>query len=377
MSIISQTKNHNAVVAGEINRRGFMHTSALAMGAAFVSPFYIGKPKQNLLGDTLGHGDFKYRVHKHWGDLAPAKNPVKNCHEMVMDAQGRLIMVGDETKNNILIYDKSGKLLDYWGIRYSGGHGLTLWDAGGEEFLFICDTPGTVVKTTLDGRELMMIGHPSKYGAYAEDDAFSPTETAIGPKGDIYVADGYGSQYVLQFTHDGEFIRKIGGGAGDGPDQFRTAHGVCIDDRDPDNPTLLITSRAHNCFKRFTLDGEYLESICLPGAFVCRPVIKGSHLYAGVCWSSAVKFDPDDSQGTHPYHINPNSGFVCILDEDNKVISNPGGTAPSYVDGKLQTMLQEQAIFNHCHDVCIDEDENIYVCQWNANETYPIKLERV
>ena len=137
------------------------------------------------------------------------------------------------------------------------------------------------------------------------------------------------------------------------------------------NPTLLITSRASNCFKRFTLDGTYVETISLPGAFVCRPVINGSNLYAGVCWSSAVKFS-DNVKNSHPSQNNPNSGFVTILDKDNKVISNPGGTAPKYKKGQLQTMLQEEPIFNHCHDVCIDDDKNIYVCQWNANKTYPV-----
>ena len=360
-----------------MKRREFVQSSAALSVGAVIPSFYIGKSHSNYGKEIIGHGDFTYRVHKHWGDLAPTKNPVLNCHEMVQDSKGRLIMVGDETKNNILIYDKSGKLLDFWGIRYSGGHGLTIWDAGGEEFLFICDTPGTVVKTTLDGRELMMIGHPSNYGAYAEDDRFSPTETTIGPNGDIYVADGYGSQYVLQFTKEGEFIRKIGGGAGDNEDQFRTAHGVAIDDRDKNNPTLMITSRAHNSFKRFTLDGKYLETIHLPGAYVCRPVIHGENLYAGVCWSSEIKFDPENSGETHPYNVSPNSGFVTILDKNNKVVSNPGGTAPTYVDGVLQTMVQDQPIFNHGHDVCLDEDDNIYVCQWNANKTYPIKLERV
>ena len=69
---------------------------------------------------------------------------------------------------------------------------------------------------------------------------------------------------------------------------------------------------------------------------------------------------------------------TTILDKDNKVVSNPGGTKAEYKDGEIQgRMVQEQAIFNHCHDVCIDEDENIYVCQWNANQTYPVKLERV
>jgi hypothetical protein len=72
-----------------------------------------------------------------------------------------------------------------------------------------------------------------------------------------------------------------------------------------------------------------------------------------------------------------NSGFVTILNKENKVISNPGGTAPEYRNGELQLMVQSEPVFKHCHDVCIDQDENIYVCQWNAGKTYPIKLTRV
>ena len=359
------------------NRRSFIKTSGvIATGLLVLPQFSIGKSKPKLSEEIIGHGSFTYRVHKDWGTLDSLKTPVKNCHEMVMDSKGRLIMVGDETKNNILIYDKSGKLLDSWGISYEGGHGLTLWNANGDDFLFICDTSGTMIKTNLQGRELMRIGHPSKYGAYQKGDAFAPTETAIGPNGDIYIADGYGSQYVLQFTKEGEFIRKIGSGRGNNDDQFQTAHGVCIDNRDQKNPTLLITSRAHTCFKRFTLDGKFLETIFLPGAFVCRPIINGENLYAGVCWSSKIKF-VDGVEATNPHSNNPNSGFVTILDKNNQVVSNPGGTKPTYVKGELQLMLQEQPVFKHCHDVCIDDDKNIYVCQWNANKTYPVKLERV
>ena len=349
-----------------MNRRNFLQsTTQLAAGAVVLPHFYIGKAKPKLSDEVIGHGKFKYRVHKAWGDLDPAKTPVTNCHEMVMDAKGRLIMVGDNTQNNILIYDKSGKLLDAWGTTYKGGHGLTLWNAGGEEFLFICDTTGRVIKTTLDGKELMVVEHPSKYGAYEEGQKFHPTETAIGPNGDIYIADGYGSNCILQFSQKGEFIRKIGK-YGDGDDQFKTVHGVCIDTRDKNNPTLLATSRSHNAFKRFTLGGTYLSTIFLPGAFVCRPVIDDDMLYAGVCWSR-LKY----------LNRTPNSGFVTILDKKNKVVSNPGGTKPKYRKGKLQLMLQDQPIFKHCHDVCIDEDKNIYVCQWNADKTYPVKLERV
>ncbi|MEL7532756.1 MAG: 6-bladed beta-propeller [Bacteroidota bacterium] len=350
------------------SRRNFLKTSGALAGAAFLTPgfsFNIINSSVELSEEIIGHGSHKYRVQRSWGDLDPSKTPVNNCHEMVMDSKGRMIMVTDETKNNILIYDKSGKLLDSWGTEYPGGHGLTLWNANGEEFLFICDPNlGTITKTTLDGKVLMTIGHPKTIGEYKEDDRFMPTETAIGPNGDIYVSDGYGSQWVLQYDQNGKFIRKFGG-PGDGDDQFATVHGVAVDYRNG-TPTLLCTSRAHNSFKRFTLDGKYISSLFLPGAFVCRPVFHGDNLYAGVCWSR-IKY----------LNRQPRSGFVTILDKNDKVISNPGGTKPKYKKGELQLMLQQESIFMHCHDVCIDNDENIYVCQWNAEKTYPIKLVRV
>jgi len=128
-------------------------------------------------------------------------------------------------------------------------------------------------------------------------------------------------------------------------------------------PTLLITDRTRNCFKRFSLDGKLLEVISLPGACVCRPVIHGDHLYAAVLRS------PDlNAVGT---------GFVTILDKHNKVVSNIGGTKPEYSNGQLQAMAQAEKIFVHPHDVCIDSDENLYVAQWASGKVYPYKFTRV
>lgn len=346
-------------------RREFLKTTALS-GVAFSLPAFNIINRPVLEEEIIGHGDFRYRAYKSWGNLDPNNTPVKNCHEMVMDSNGRLIMITDEVKNNIIIYDKSGKLITTWGNDFPGGHGLTVFEEEGGEVLFICDPEiGRVVKTTLDGKRLMELPHPKTIGAYENTFNYKPTETAVAPNGDIYVADGYGSQYILQFTKSGEFIRKFGG-YGDGDANFSTAHGVCIDKRDKNNITLLCTSRHHNSFKRFTMDGRYLSTIFIPGAFVCRPVIDGENIYAGVCWSRLRYLE-----------LTQNSGFVTILDGTDKVISNPGGTKPVYKKGELQLIVQEKPVFNHCHDVCVDNDKNLYVCQWNANKTYPVKLERV
>ena len=351
------------------NRRKFIKQTGLALGGMAVIPtihsFGIIN-KSNLSEQIIGHGDFQYRVHKEWGNLNPATTPVNNCHEMVMDSKGRLIMTTDEPQNNIIIYDKSGKLLNSWTLDLASAHGLTLFDEGGQEVLYITDpNTGKVIKTTTDGAILMIVPSPKDIGIYNESENFKPTETAIADNGDIYVADGYGSQYIIQYNSKGEYI-KHWGGAGDNDDQFATAHGVAIDKRDPDNIMLMCTSRGHNSFKRFTLEGDYLDTVFLPGAYVCRAVLDEDILYSGVCWSR-LKY----------LNRTSDSGFITILDKDNKVISNPGGTAPVYENDKLKLITQNIPLFNHCHDVCVDNDKNLYVCQWNANKTYPIKLERV
>ena len=351
------------------NRRKFIKNSGMVMGGVALTGGVqsFGIINRPALSETIiGHGDFRYKVYQDWGNLNPSNTPVNNCHEMVMDAKGRLIMTTDETKNNIIIYDKSGKLLDSWTLNLDSAHGLTLFDEGGEDVLFITDpNSGKVIKTTTDGRELLTLTHPHKLGIYDEKSRFSPTETAIADNGDIYVADGYGSQFVIQYNAKGEYIRHWGG-VGDKDEQFRTVHGVTIDKRDPSQPTLVCTSRQHNSFKRFSMEGEYLSTIFLPGAYVCRAVIDDQHLYSGVCWSRLRYLNQT-----------PDSGFVTILDADDRVVSNPGGTAPEYEKGQLKLMIQASNLFNHCHDVCVDQDKNLYVCQWNANKTYPIKLERV
>lgn len=346
------------------NRRAFLKTSGLA-GLSFTLPSFNIIERPILSDSILGHGSHRYKAQVDWGNLDASKTPVKNCHEMVMDRKGRLFMITDESRNNIIIYDQKGKLLGTWGTEYPGGHGLTLAEEGGEEYLWISDpSNGRVVKNTLDGRKILELPNPVQTGIYASDAPYRPTETAVGSNGDIYVADGYGSQFILQFNLKGEFIRKFGG-SGSGDEQFSTAHGVCIDRRPGKEATLLCTSRGHNSFKRFSMDGKYLSTIFLPGAFVCRPVISGKNLYSGVCWSRLRYLEQT-----------PNSGFVTILDDQDRVISNPGGTAPEYRNGELQLMVQSSPIFKHCHDVCIDQDENLYICQWNAGQTYPIKLER-
>jgi peptidylamidoglycolate lyase len=344
-------------------------TLLAAASATFAAPFVRSQSKTSLQGSTIGHGQHRYQVDLEWCKAKREQHPVKDCHEMVMDAQKHLIMITNEARNNILIFDKEGQVLDAWTLKLKAGHGLTLDSRDGKEYLWLCDpSGGAVIKTTLKGEVLMKLPHAKDCGAYDAVSKYAPTEAAVAPNGDIYVADGYGSQFILHFDSQGKFIRKFGGlstqamNAG----KFMQAHGVAIDSRGP-TPLVLCTERVRNEFHWYRLDGQYVRSVYLPGAFMSRPVIAGDLLLSGICFG----MKPGD------YRMWRERGFIVILDKDNRVISAPGGQSPEYEGDQVKLLLQNQPVFRNVHDVCMDDEGSLYACQWNADQAYPYKLRKV
>ena len=315
------------------------------------------------MGMILGHNGYQYKVNEHWVQNNRANYPVNDCHEMVQARSGLLYLLTNETKNNILIYNRDGEIKGSWGNEFPGGHGLSIHNENGTEFLYITDTVRhKVFKTSLTGRVIFEIDFPKEIGLYQSADEFKPTETLIATNGDIYITDGYGHQFVVQYNAKGEYLRHWGG-KGPGKEHFDCVHGIALDNRKKGLSSLLITSRNENCIKRFSLEGEYINKISLPGSFVCRPVVYHNNIYAAV-------FRSGDNQ-------NYGSGFITILDEYDKVISSPGASEPIYHNYRLLPQRQLSKIFIHPHDVCIDQDENIYVPQWNSNRTHPLMLSRI
>jgi peptidylamidoglycolate lyase len=303
-----------------------------------------------------------YTMNTQWGALNPEKTPVNDCHEMVQNAKGRILLLTNETKNNVIIYNKSGSYIESWGTDFP----VRTWTLPFKIqerriFLFITDTAKhQVYKTTINGKILLTIDAPADIPAYQKKEAFVPTETAVLENGEFYIADGYGAQHILHYDEKG-VLKNSFGGKGEGDQFLDNAHGICIDYRKT-TPTLIITDRTRNAFKRFSLDGKLMEIIHLPGACVCRPVIKGDYLYAAVLRSPSLS--------------EADSGFVTILNKENKVVSNLGGSAPKYENGKLNPLSQAEKIFKNPHDVCVDDEGSIYVAQWASGKVYPYKFTR-
>jgi peptidylamidoglycolate lyase len=344
-----------------INRRQFVASLSTAMVGLSIARGQSQDIGTNDL--VLGQGEYRWKVVPNWGVL-DAETPVKDCHAMVQTKDGRIFLLTNETKNNVIIYDKAGKLLGKWGTEWPGAHGFTLTEENGTEVFYLTDhNRHQFYKVSLDGKVLRTWDYPQASGKYEKAGQFNPTHVAVAPDEGFYVVDGYGKSWCHRYDAKGEYVNSFGGNEAGGA-HLRCAHGAWVDTRGKD-PVVWITSRSESKLKRYTLEGKLIDIIDLPGAepnfiipfgeLTIIPHLRGNGGQKG----------------------KPNNGFISILDEKNKIISNLAAPAADYSAGALAPLGSDVKLFTYPHGLLLDDEQSIYVAQWNSGKTYPIKLQRV
>lgn len=343
-----------------MNRRRFLGQTVGTVAA--MSPLGMGLGRAaDEDPEVMGQGKFRFKREKDWSFKRDGSAvEVADCHEFVRTRSGSLILCTTNTANNLIEFSPDGRVLRTFGTTYPGIHGLTLSEENGEEFLWITDTNRRIViKMDMKGKEILTLGWPKDSGKYEAENRFCPTETAVNPvNGDVYVADGYGSDFLLHYNAKGELKNAYK------HEGFQCIHGVAYDARDAANPRLLVTSRAANKLFTLSLDGENLGHKDFPGAWICRPVIHGEHVFFAVINSGRREWGSDFR------------GFVMVLDRNNEPVSLIGGQAPTAgAEGEaaLYRNLDPKPFLN-CHDVCLDAEGNLFVAHWASNKTHPYKL---
>lgn len=323
------------------SRRAFLATA----GAALAFPaIRVSTAKSGLGPVVLGAGDHQYECLHDWGTL-PSHIRYGNTHGIAEDSAGRIyikhtVHATSDSPDAIVVFDASGAFVTSWGAEFRGGaHGLHLNKEGAEEFLYLCDPPrGLVVKTTLGGEEVFRLGVPDASGLYDNPAEYHPTNIAVAPNGDFYVADGYGKSWIHHYNAKAEYLRSFGG-PGNQRGQLSCPHGLMVDTR-PATPELIVADRSNRRIHRFSLDGRVLGLVTDELRSPCHFHTRGRDLLI-----------PDlDAR-------------VSIFDADNKLITHLGD-GESYA---LRAEPREKFIpgrFIAPHSAIFDHAGNIFVVEW-------------
>src|SRR6478736_5828733 len=249
-------------------RRSFLTTcSTAAVAAALPSSFYLhASDKSGARLPVVGSGAHTYECVHDW--LVPPEGLVwGDTHGLCQDEQGNIYVGHTVHKSSmrgeaIVVFDARGQFIRAFGEGFRGGaHGLKLRREGKAEFLYHCDINRCrVVKTTLTGEEIWIHGYPREDARYRERPInFVPTNVAFAPNGDFYVGDGYGSNRMLRFSNQGDFLGEIGRpGHGDG--ELDNPHGQWVDTRSS-QPVLVVADRGNRRIQIFSLEGAHLRTV--------------------------------------------------------------------------------------------------------------------
>jgi hypothetical protein len=333
-----------------LSRREFL----AQVGTGFVAPLILGVTnKSGSNKPVIGSGDHIYEVTHEWGEL-PADIQYGNTHGVCEDSQGHIyihhtVYSTSEKPDSMVVFDSQGKFVKSWGKEFRGGaHGLFIRKEDGIEFLYLCDIQrGLVVKTTLNGEEVFTLGYPKESEAYAKPGSdgkplkYSPTNLAVGPKGDIYIGDGYGSSYILQYNSKGEYIRTFGG-PGKEAGQLLCPHGILLDTRGAE-PVLNVADRSNKRIQRFTLDGKHIDFLYGTNAPCHFNICKNGDMVVPDLFAR-----------------------VTLMDRDNHIIEHLGDDSSSdyMATRKLTRDSFKPGKFVCPHGACFDQAGNIFVVEW-------------
>jgi DNA-binding beta-propeller fold protein YncE len=302
----------------------------------------------------VGSNSHVYRVIEGWAKW-PESVQVGYTHGIVTDAEDRVYVFHTGTPS-IAVFTEQGEFIRAFGTPFEGGaHGFYLHKDGDQEHLYVTDiNRGLMVKMTLEGEELLTIGVPELPDVYDVERRYLPTDVAVGPNGDIYITDGYGQNWIHQYTSTGEYIRSWGG-TGSEQGQFQCPHGLSVNPRSQE-PELYVADRGNSRIQVFTMDGQFKRLFDNDMDMPCSFFFFGDDMYFPDLHSRYTIFDKNDTLITH-------------LGEDQNAYKQTGWP-------NLPKEYYRDDRFSSPHGVCVDSKGNVYAAEWIFDGRVT-KLERI
>jgi DNA-binding beta-propeller fold protein YncE len=284
-----------------------------------------------------------------WLELPDTRETLGNMHgDVAVSAAGDVYVSVQDPEAGVQVFAPDGHFLRVLPNAPSDFHGFVIRDRGDGEHLYGATMRGqTILKLTLDGEIVLEIPAAAIPAEYKTENRFIEgigvllTGLDVAPNGDLYVADGYSSDFIHRFDAAGRYVESFGGKGA--PYGFDTLHKLAIDERfDP--PRIIATDRANNRVVHLALDGEFLgvvaEGLKLPAAVT----ISGEHAIVGEL-----------------------QGRVSILDKQGRVVGTVGENAEEGIGTNQVPPEQWRAGFVISpHGVATNAEGDLFVAEFNT-----------
>lgn len=254
----------------------------------------------------LGTAPYAFRPAENWGAI-PAEIELGDVAGVAVDARDQVYLF-NRGQHPVVVLDRNGEFITSWGHGlFSNAHGAHV---GADQCIYLTDNGNhTVRKFTLDGKLLLSLGTANKQAPFMSGKPFCRcTHTALSPRGDIFVSDGYGNAAVHKYDPDGRLLLSWGK-PGTGPGEFNLPHNICCDA----DGWVYIADRENHRVQIFDGNGRYEKQI----NNMHRP--SGLAITPGPCPCCIV----GELQAYQPVNrMTPNLGArLSIVDQRSKVVS--------------------------------------------------------
>jgi DNA-binding beta-propeller fold protein YncE len=292
-----------------------------------------------LVYACFGQSPLPYQPVADWPRLPPGWNFMETAGVAVDAANHSYVL--HRGPHPIMEFEGDGTFVRSWGDGlFVRPHSIRV-DAEGN--IWTTDDGGhTVLKMNSRGKIIMVLGRfrnssdmpgmtgPPVGGALRgmRDETVvrfnGPTDSAVAPNGDIFVADGYGNSRVVKFNKEGIFVKEWGK-RGSAPGEFNTPHSIVVDKQN----RVLVADRENYRIQIFDTDGNFQKE----------------WKDLGSPWGLALTAD------NHILMADGYNNRVLKLTSDGKIVGSLGsyGTQPGQ--------------FHYCHQIAAAPDGSIYTAE--------------
>lgn len=284
-----------------------------------------------------------------WKTLPPGKTQMGNMHgDVAVSSAGEVYVSVQDPEAGIQVYSPAGTFVRSLAGAPPDFHGFVIRRDAGGEFIYGARMRGQeALKLTLDGRVVQSFPAAAIPDRYKNANAQTKLPTVIftgvdvAPNGDVYVTDGYASDYIHRFNRLGTYIESFGGKQP--PYSFNTLHKIAIDSRFSP-PRIIGTDRANNRVVHLGLDGQFLGVVARDLRLPAAIVISGDYAIVGEL-----------------------TGRATILDRSGAVVGHLGeNTGEGVGSNKLPPAQWKTGLFLAPHGVALNARGDLFVAEFNA-----------